>query len=299
MIGAQSLEEKIFASYVAFVQAEHPDALIPGLFADEKVFGDARRLLESLGDEKFFAALGGPKKGWGKVTLAWNRERFDELSASTDPQQRELLFSALAKSWFRSSIAEARQYVDLDSGLAIMARHAAQLGYAGITLFLDELILWLSHRASDSSWLHNEVQKMVKLVEAQESDRRIPIISFIASQRDLAEMVGKIHTGAENARLHDSLNHWQGRYGTITLGDQNLPEIVAKRILTTKGPEQSAALEGAFESCAAPRAALGAPWWRSRTRAPFAASIPSVRRWLMPWSLCPTRCSASAPPSSC
>lgn len=257
MIGAQSLEEKIFASYVAFVQAEHPDALIPGLFADEKVFGDARRLLESLGDEKFFAALGGPKKGWGKVTLAWNRERFDELSASTDPQQRELLFSALAKSWFRSSIAEARQYVDLDSGLAIMARHAAQLGYAGITLFLDELILWLSHRASDSSWLHNEVQKMVKLVEAQESDRRIPIISFIASQRDLAEMVGKIHTGAENARLHDSLNHWQGRYGTITLGDQNLPEIVAKRILTTKGPEQSAALEGAFESL---RSAAGGAW---------------------------------------
>jgi hypothetical protein len=257
MIGAQSLEEKIFSSYVAFIQVEHPDASIPGLFADEKVFDDARRLLESLGDEKFFAALGGPKKGWGKVTAAWTRERFDELSASTDPQQREVLFSALAKSWFQASIAESRQYIDLDSGLAIMARHAAQLGYDGITLFLDELILWLSHRASDSSWLHNEVQKMVKLVEAQESDRRIPIISFIARQRDLAEMVGKIHTGAENARLHDSLNHWEGRYGTITLGDQNLPEIVEKRILLTKGPEQKAALEQAFDTL---RSAAGGAW---------------------------------------
>lgn len=257
MIGAQSLEEKIFSSYVAFVQTQHPDAPIPGLFADEKVFEDARRLLESLGDEKFFAEMGGPKKGWGKVTQAWNRERFDEVSSSADPPQRELLFSALAKSWFQSSFAEARQYVDLDTGLGVMARHAQQLGYDAIALFLDELILWLSHRASDSSWLHNEVQKMVKLVEAQDSDRRIPIISFIARQRDLAEMVGKIHIGAENARLHDSLNHWEGRYGTITLGDQNLPEIVEKRILTTKGPEEKAALDRSFEAM---RNAAGSAW---------------------------------------
>ena len=152
MIGAQSLEEKIFSSYVAFVQAHHPDAPIPGLFADEKVFEDARRLLESLGDEKFFAAMGSPNKGWGKVTQAWDRARFDEVAASTDPAGRELLFSALAKSWFQSSVSESRQYIDLDSGLAILARHGAQLGYDGITLFLDELILWLSHRASDSSW---------------------------------------------------------------------------------------------------------------------------------------------------
>lgn len=257
MIGALSLEEKIFSSYVAFVQAQHPDAPIPGLFADEKVFEDARRLLESMGGEKFFAAMGAPKKGWGKVTQAWNRERFDDVSASTDLEQREQLFSALTKSWFQSSITETRHYVDLDSGLATMARHAQQLGYDGIALFLDELILWLSHRASDSSWLHNEVQKMVKLVEAQESDRRIPIVSFIARQRDLAEMVGKIHTGAENARLHDSLNHWEGRYGTITLGDQNLPEIVEKRILTTKGPEEKAALNAAFEAL---RGAAGTAW---------------------------------------
>ncbi len=257
MIGAQSLEEKIFSSYVALVQTEHPDAPIPGLFADEKVFEDARRLMESLGDEKFFAAMGSPKKGWGKVTQAWDRARFDEASTSTEPAEREQLFSALAKSWFQSSGAEARQFKDLDDGLAIMARHAAQLGYDGIALFLDELILWLSHRASDSSWLHNEVQKMVKLVEAQDSDRRIPIVSFIARQRDLAEMVGKIHTGAENARLHDSLNHWEGRYGTVTLGDQNLPEIVEKRILTPRGPEQKAALDKAFETL---RSAAGGAW---------------------------------------
>lgn len=257
MIGAQSLEEKIFSSYVGFVQAEHPEAAIPGLFADEKVFEDARRLLESLGDEKFFAEMGGPKKGWGKLTQAWNRERFDEAAASTDPKQRELLFSALAKSWFRSSFAEGRQYVDLDTGLATLARHARELGYDGVVLFLDELILWLSHRASDSAWLHNEVQKMVKLVEAQDSDRRIPIVSFIARQRDLAAMVGKLHTGAENARLHDSLNHWEGRYQTITLGDQNLPEIVEKRILVTKGAEASAALERAFGAL---RAGAGSAW---------------------------------------
>jgi len=257
MIGAQSLEEKIFSSYVALVEERHPDATIPGLFADEKLFDDARRLLENMGEEKFFAALGGPKKGWGKVTEGWDRERFDLVVESTDPKEREKLFSALARSWFQSSVSEARHYIDLDTGLAVLARHAGELGYDGVVLFLDELILWLSHRASDSSWLHNEVQKMVKLVEAQESDRRIPIVSFIARQRDLAEMVGKIHTGAENARLHDSLNHWEGRYDTITLGDQNLPEIVEKRILRPKDDGAKVALGAAFESL---RNSAGGAW---------------------------------------
>jgi hypothetical protein len=257
MIGAQSLEEKIFSTYVAFVQAQHPDATVPALFADEKLFADARGLLEELGDEKFFGKFESGKQGWGKLSQAWNRERFDEASASTDPKEREKLFSALAKSWFQSVVAESRQYIDLDAGLAVMARHAAELGYDGIVLFLDELILWLSHRASDSAWLHNEVQKMVKLVEAQESDRRIPIVSFIARQRDLADMVGKIHTGAENARLHDSLNHWEGRYGTITLEDTNLPEIVEKRVLRPKDDAGKAALDRAFEHL---RNAAGGAW---------------------------------------
>ena len=53
-------------------------------------------------------------------------------------------------------------------------------------------------RGGRAASLHSEVQKMVKLVEAQEAARPIPVVSFIARQRDLAEMVGEQPTpGAE------------------------------------------------------------------------------------------------------
>jgi hypothetical protein len=38
--------------------------------------------------------------------------------------------------------------VSLDEGLAVMSRHAQSLGYDGIILFLDELILWLATNPS-------------------------------------------------------------------------------------------------------------------------------------------------------
>ena len=40
------------------------------------------------------------------------------------------------------------------------------LGYDGVILFLDELILWLASRAADVSFVTSEGTKLVKLVEA-------------------------------------------------------------------------------------------------------------------------------------
>lgn len=254
MIGRASLESAVFGEYVKVVQREHPDAVLPGLFADEELFEDAAKLLDELGAEKFFApmnegASGEAADGWGELATSdqWGRARFDEAIKSTDPEVRESLFSALAKSWFKSADSTGA-YVDIDHGLAVMARHAKALGYDGIVLFLDELILWLAHQASRHTWLHNEVQKMVKLVEAQESQRAIPLVSFIARQRNLAEMVGEEFAGAESTRLHDSLKHWEGRFDTIVLEDRNLPAIVEKRILRAKDDDARKVLDDAFAS---------------------------------------------------
>lgn len=95
--------------------------------------------------------------------------------------------------------------------------------------YLDELVLRLSHRTSQQEWLHNEVQKMVKLVESQDAGRAIPIVSLVARQRNLAEMVGKMHTGMEHQLLYDSLNHWEGRFDKIDLEDSDLPAIIETR----------------------------------------------------------------------
>ncbi len=254
MVGQKNVESAVFGAYVELVQRLHPDATLPGLFADQELFADAKTLLDELGDDRFFApmnegAAGGAADGWGQLAAAdrWDRARFAAAMASSVPKEREALFSALAKTRFKSADAVGT-YVDFDHGLAVMARHARELGYDGLVLFLDELILWLAHRAAEHAWLHNEVQKMVKLVEAQEMDREVPIVSFIARQRDLADMVGEELAGAESARLHDSLEHWEGRFSTITLEDRNLPAIVEKRILRPKDDAARKALDDAFAS---------------------------------------------------
>jgi hypothetical protein len=237
MIDKDSLEAALFETYVQHVREMHPEAPIPALFADEQVFEDARRMLERMGDAAFLAELGGgtgkaEADAWGDfaVTGSWDRARFERSASSSDPKERRELFDALVKSWFQHATS-TRSFVDMDSGLAEIARHAAALEYTGVVLFLDELILWLSHRATEHAWLHAQVQKMVKLVEAQEASREIPIVSFLARQRDLAEMVGTDYAGLETANLRASLEHWSGRFDTIKLEDRNLPAIVERRVL--------------------------------------------------------------------
>ncbi len=246
MIGASGLESKLFGSYLDYLTEHHPKAAVPPLFADAPLFDNAREMLNRMGDEAFFAGMGQPDGDWGQFASGWNRERFELHAGSSDPTLRAELFDELVKHLFPSYV-KTGAYVSMDEGLAVMARHAKGLGYQGIVLFLDELILWLSHKASEGAWLHNEVQKMVKLVEGQDGNRELPIVSFIARQRDLAEMVGKMHTGAENALLHDSLAHWAGRFGEIRLEDTDLPAIVEERILRPKGDEARQALDAAFK----------------------------------------------------
>ena len=251
LVGAPSLEHAIFPSYIAHVRAQHPGASVPALFADARLFEDARRVLEELGEEAFFAPMNASAEvdeAWGDRGGAelWTRARFEAAVASTELTVRESLLTALVSTRFGAFLDARQQLVDLDGGLATLARHAKGLGYGGVVLFLDEIILWLAGRASDAAWFHGEVQKLVKLVEAQDASREIPIVSFLARQRDLAEMVGDEYAGIENARLRDSLKWSELRYEKITLEDRNLPAIVERRVLRPKDGGAKAALDSAF-----------------------------------------------------
>ena len=259
MVDKRGIEDAVFDQYLRFVREQHPSADLPGLFADESLFTDAARMLAELGDERFFArmnAQGPAAAGWGKRAQAWDKARFDSAAASTNVDERAQLFSALVKSWFGSFADQSGRYLDFDTGLSVMSRHAKQLGYDGVVLFLDELILWLWSLAGRPEVLHREVQKMVKLVEAQEADRPIPIISFIARQRDLAEMVGDDMLGDEHVRLRDSLRWWEGRYERVMLEDKNLPEIIERRVLRPKNGDPKP-IDDAFASL---KKVAGASW---------------------------------------
>src|SRR5438094_133394 len=93
-------------------------------------------------------------------------------------------------------------------------------------------------------------QKIAKLVEAMSADRPIPIISFIARQRDLRELVGDHLPGAEQLGFADVLNWWQARFDTITLEDRNLPAIVEKRLLRPQSAKAAQQLQEAFDKTA-------------------------------------------------
>src|SRR4051794_16926406 len=62
MLGVHSMESGILGGYVAFPPRPPPPAPAPGVFRAEKLFGDARHLRETRGDEIFFARLNVPMR---------------------------------------------------------------------------------------------------------------------------------------------------------------------------------------------------------------------------------------------
>ena len=106
----------------------------------------------------------------------------------------------------RSSATAAGASCRFDKGLSIISQHAAGLGYDALILFLDELILWLAmHVGRPGASCNQEAAKLTNLVEAQSVDRPIPIVSFVARQRDLRELIGEHVPGAERLNFGDSL----------------------------------------------------------------------------------------------
>ena len=260
MIDARSLESAVLGGYVEHVQRLHPQAPLPAVYRADDLLRDARRMHQNMGDHAFFAALntareggGAGDDGWGDMAVTWDAARFeDALRAPPRSELRGELISDLIQTHFTGykalAAGEGEQLVDLDEGLAAISQHAKRLGYDGLILFLDELVLWLATRMADSAFVTREGNKVVKLVEATRAERPIPIVSFVARQRDLRELVGESTPGAEHLAFADVLRHWEGRFGVITLEDRNLPAIAAERVLRPRDEGARQRIDAAFQA---------------------------------------------------
>lgn len=255
MIGARDMESGILGGYVDFVRRTHPHTPIPGVYLATGLFQDAENLRQQMGDELFFTRLSAgttsSRGGWGELEAGWDAKRFEQaIAAEPGAEERSQLISALIGQFFSSYDTQAsghEAFLSLDRGLSVLSKHAQSLGYDAIILLLDELILWLASHAADIKFIHQEGQKLAKLVEAQTPDRPIPIISFVARQRDLSKLVGESIPGAERLNFSDALKHWEGRFHRITLEDRNLPTIAEKRVLKCKSAAARQELNAAFE----------------------------------------------------
>jgi len=254
MIGARDMESAILGQYAEFVRNKHPNAPVPGFYLAEGLFEDASGLREHMGDDAFFAKLNeaGGEDGWGALESGWDAVSFE--AAMLEPphgDERSRLVSDLIAQFFKSYRTQAgsgESYVSLDDGLSIMSRHAQALGYDAVILFLDELVLWLASHAADVNFVSHEGTKLVKLVEATNADRPIPLISFVARQRDLRDLVGENLAGVVQVQFSDVLRHWEARFHRITLEDRNLPAIAEKRVLRPVDEAARQTLNNAFDN---------------------------------------------------
>lgn len=258
MIGALSMESAILGGYVNHMRKHFPQAPIPGVYLAEGIFRDADNMRRKMGDEPFFALLNSDHAmdaddDWGELSAQWQPESFQQaMQQPVGGVLRSRLVGDLVARIFtaHSGMATSRDeaFVSLEDGLLIISRHAQDLGFDGLILFLDELILWLASHVADIKFVTREIQKVIKLVESGGGHRSVPIISLLARQRDLRELVGEHIPGAQQLSFTDTLKYWEGRFETITLEDRNLPVIIEKRVLRPKSDAARAQLNHAFES---------------------------------------------------
>ena len=255
MLDAQSVEQAVLEGYLNQITALHADAPPPAVHRSDEILGSAANIRSRMGDDAFFAALadaGGPIAAGGGLaahmarSTGWTADTY-AVAAAGKPgsQERDGLVSALISTFFRDAVRSG-EYLDLDAGLAVITRHAKALGYDAIVLFLDELILWLSTRISDYTFVNTEGAKLNKLVESADATRPLPLVSFVARQRNLEEFLGPQVGGTEREALAHVMRSVQGRLGEIVLPDTNLPEITAGRLLKPISPEAKRVIDDAF-----------------------------------------------------
>ena len=250
MIGKTDLTSAILEGYTDFVTRLHPDKPHPGVYRSEKLIENARSLRKQMGDAVFFKSINDDASsgdsGWGDLGTAWDAGSFDR-AGNAHPQnpERIRLVGSLVATIFSHAKGNA-EYIDLDNGLSVISNHAKSLGYDAIILFLDELILWLASHAGRPEFVTQQGQLLAKLVESQNAQRDVPLISFIARQKSLRELVGDTMLGAQYVSLDDSIKHFDQRFDVIKLEDRNLPTIAQKRVLKPKSEAARQQIDESF-----------------------------------------------------
>lgn len=258
--GAKTMEQAILGGYVRHVRTLHPDAPTPPVYVSHGIVENAVDLRREMGDERFFAALnrGAEEEiaGLGELSApSWDATTFDRaIAAGPGDYDYDWLVSTIVDTLLRgySNVVrgDAGAFVSLAEGLGVISRHAKSLGYDGLVLFLDELILWLATQIQNTAFVQEEGRKIASLREAPVAERPLPIASFVARQRDLRQLVGDHVPGAEHLAFEDTLGWWEGRFDTITLEDRNLRAIAARRVLAPRPdvPDAAAQLDAAFQA---------------------------------------------------
>ncbi|MYU55016.1 MULTISPECIES: BREX-2 system ATPase PglY [Streptomyces] len=273
MLDAKSMEQRILGGYVKRIKELEPGAPTPRVYRTDAMFRDLQSMRDRLGDEDVIKFLAGAAPAettgeWGEfgAAFAWTTQllndamtadelevgqEFNPADPSTPSELRARLAQDAAKmlpGYEERAVEQDGGFISLDRGLSMIAQHAKSLNYDGIVLFLDELILWFASRISESEFVSRETAKITNLVEGGDERRAVPVVSFIARQRDLRDLVGSAEDGGRYQRaIVDNLELASGRFDRISLEDRNLPQIAHARLLRPLSTEADAVIGEAFK----------------------------------------------------
>lgn len=302
LVGAADIGSAILGGYVATVGHLHPDRPTPPVYRADAMLEDAARQRRFLADDARFAEWLGAGDGASDDddldvieeagVSGWTPTQLHRaFSAPVGDPVRDALVSALLSgpmsSYARGASGDAGAFVPLENGLSVITRHAKSLGYDGLILFLDELILWLQAHMTDREFVDDQVSSLVKLIESGVAERALPIVSFISRQRDLSQLVGEDVTGADVKNLEAQVQYLAARFDVVNLEDRNLPAIIKERVLKVKPGPGRAALDEAFASVESANAvtrdvlldsggATGATWQDFREVYPLSPALLNV-----------------------
>lgn len=301
LVGASDIDSAILGGYVNTVRKLHPGHPTPPVYRADAMLEDAARQRAFFADDARFAewlGSGAPAAADEEdldlphdTVPSWSSADLDRaFNAPAGDKVRDALVSALLSgpmsSYIRGASGDVAAFIPLENGLSVISRHARDLGYDGLILFLDELILWLQAHLSDRQFVNNQVSKLVKLIESGDADRPLPIVSFISRQRDLSKLVGDDVTGADVKNLEAQVHYLAERFDTVSLEDRNLPAIIKERVLKPK-PGGREVLDEAFAAIESTKSgdrevlldaagATGATWQDFRDVYPLSPALLNV-----------------------
>jgi hypothetical protein len=273
LVGSTDLDSALLGGYVHTVRRLRPEAPTPAVYRADALLADAHRQREFLADDDMFRqwlGAGAPTAtaavvadeddddvplidaGTGDIAVPadWSSAELNRaFKAQAGDPDRDRLVSALVSGPMAAYAQAARgakdSYIPLENGLKVVSRHAQSLGYDGVVLFLDELILWLQAHMGEQDFVRDQVQRLVKLIESADGNRPVPIVSFISRQRDLSQLIGADVAGADVQNLEQQIDYLAGRIDVVELEDSNLVEIIKHRVLAPR-PGREQARDDAF-----------------------------------------------------
>ncbi len=204
MSDATTLEDRLLGGYVDRIRELHPDVAPPAVYRSDALLEDARNHRANYGDEAFFRLLNADadSSAWGDLS-GWDAASF-EYAANASHRDEE--HRRLSATWRAMSSSPPVKLPSSSTSMMVFPSSASTpraLGYDAVILFLDEVMLWLASRSADEA--AKEGPKLAKLVEGAKADRPAPLISFLARQRALKELLGQGRIGEEQAKVEEVL----------------------------------------------------------------------------------------------